>query len=74
VKSPTPNPRRGRPPGKTGPATCERAYLDALRRRQLAELVAFHRQRGRVTKSSAIAEAISFHHAHLKKENPDAFR
>ena len=45
------------------------AYLDAERVRQLAEL----KRRNGGSDSAAIGQAISFHHAHLKKEWPNDF-
>lgn len=47
------------------------AYLDAERLRQLEEIVAF--TGGGRNNSRAISQAISFHHAHLKKEWPNDF-
>lgn len=69
TKSPN---KRGRPPAVVPkPKKLERtvAYLDEERLRQLEELVAFS---GSNT-SKAIAQAISFHHASMKKEWPNNF-
>lgn len=63
----------GRPPA-TNPKPKPKAvvaYLDAERVRQLEEIVAF--TGGGRNSSRAIAAAISFHHAHLKKEWPNDF-
>lgn len=61
----------GRPPSnqpKPKPKATQ-AYLDDERLRQLEQLVKFHGSNN----SKAIGQAISFMHAHLKKEWPDAF-
>lgn len=68
TKSPN---KRGRPPAVVQKAKLERtvAYLDNERLRQLRELVAFSGSNN----SKAIAQAISFHHASMKKEWPNNF-
>lgn len=61
----------GRPPStkpKAKPRATQ-AYLDDERLRQLAEIVNFEGSNN----SKAISQAISFRHAHLKKEWPDKF-
>lgn len=63
--------KRGRPP-ETKPklkTTVTLSYLDEERLRQLDELVRFYGS----NKSKTIGQAISFTHAHMKKEWPDNF-
>lgn len=63
--------KRGRPPTVTPKPKLKRtvAYLDDERLRQLAELVRFDGSND----SRAMAQSISFRHAHLKKEWPNDF-
>lgn len=61
----------GRPPStnpKPKPKATQ-AYLDKERLRQLAEIVRFNGSNS----SKTVSQAISFYHAHLKREWPNDF-
>lgn len=59
----------GRPKKTTPKRKALPVYLDTDRQRQLAEIAKFNGSSG----SAAISQAISFHHAHLKKDWPSDF-
>lgn len=59
----------GRPPRTSPKPKASVVYLDQDRQRQLAQIV----KRNGGSHSAAIGQAISFHHAHLKREWPDDF-